>query len=423
MLVATIARMGLGLLTFVVLARYLGPTQFGVIATAMAYATFVSLATDYGLATSALRRASIAPPDAGRIVGDALAVKVLLALAALLVAIIAAAFAVPVTQLPIYACVFMGTLAYSFADLSMVVARAHRRFEVEAALVVSTSVVMLLGTGGVAAWTGSVSAAAGVFLATRLFYLAAVQWRLRCWLGPLAGMGRSVAEMRATLHASANYAVDNILTVLTSQIDVLLFALLLSSYEMGVYQAGARLVQVIVPFAVVLSTVYMPALSSAAAQPELKPFRRLSRRVTIEFAGLALVAGLAFTFVGPLITTHLYGDRYASLQPLWAGFGAYALLRFAAAGFGIQLVALNRITPRIVSQIAAAAAFVVATVLLLPGAHLRVAAWLLALIGAVNFAVLGLSLLRSDRRDTAVIASLVGLPLTALLLALLAGRM
>lgn len=419
MLVATIARMGLGLLTFVVLARYLGPESFGVIATAMAYATFVSLATDYGLAISTLRRASISPPDAGRIVGDALAAKALLTLAVLPVAIAITTFALPSAQLPVYACVFLGTLAYSFADLSMVVARAHSRFEVEAALVVSVSALMLLVTGGIAAWTGNINAAAIAFLITRLFYLAAAQWRMRIWLGPLSGMRRSVSQMQLTLRSGASYAVDNLLTVLTGQIDVLLFALILTSYEIGVYQAGARLVQVIVPFAVVLSTVYMPALSRASVHGDVAPFRLLSRRVTIEFGALALLAGLGFAIVGPVVTAHLYGERYAPLQPLWAGFGVYALLRFAAAGFGIQLTALNRIRPRVVSQVAAIIVFATAAWLLLPEGQLRVAAWLLALIGAVNFGVLGWSLWRDKRCDAIVGASLVGLPIIAMLIAMI----
>lgn len=420
MLVATMARMGFGLLTFVVLARYLGPEPFGVIATAMAYGTFVSLATDYGLAISALRRASVTPLDAGRIVGDALAAKAAVTAATLPLIFLFAAVAVPKPQINVYACVLAGTLAYSFADLSMVVARTHRRFEIEAALVLCGSGVMLLVTGGVAVWTGNVEHAAFAFLATRVSYLAAAFWCLRKWLGPLAGMRRSFDQMRITLRASASHAVDNFLTVLSGQIDVLLFALILTSYEIGVYQAGSRMVQVIVPIAVVLSTVYMPALSSAAADAHPAQFRQLSRRVTVEFTALAIMAGAGFVILGPLVTAHLYGESYAPMEPLWAAFGIYALLRFAAAGFGIQLAALGRIRPRVISQVAAIAVFVAATVLLLPGAPLRTAAWLLTLIGVVNFAVLGWSLWRDGRRDSLVGASLLGLPVAAVMIMLIA---
>ena len=43
---------------------------------------------------------------------------------------------------------------------------------------------------------------------------------------------------------SSSYAADNLLTTLSTQIDVLLFGTVLTLHDMGVYQSGARLVQV-----------------------------------------------------------------------------------------------------------------------------------------------------------------------------------
>lgn len=423
MLVATASRMGLGMLNFILIARFLGPVKFGVIATAVAYSTFVALATDYGLSTSALRKASIDVASARQIVGDALALKALLSALVLPFALVLMAGAIPLALLPVYCCVFAGTVAYSMADLSMVVMRARRRFDVEAGLVVSTSLVMLIAVGGVAAWSHDLLLTAAAFLGTRLFYLVVTQWRLRDWLGPIVDMRRSFAQMRRTLRDGAYYAIDNILTVLSGQIDVLLFAWMLTSYQMGIYQAGGRLVQVIVPFAVVLSTVYMPALAAAgAARDDGVQFGKLSRRVTMEFGLLAVMGGLGFVIVGPFFTDYFYGAQYAELRPLWVGFGAYAMMRFAAAGFGIQLIALNQIRPRIVSQIAAIGAFSAAALAFTPIFHLGVTSWLLALIGLVNFQILGWNLFQSNRSNRLLLVSMIGIPTLAFLLMILTGR-
>jgi O-antigen/teichoic acid export membrane protein len=388
MLVATVARMGVGLVTFILLARYLGPVQFGLIATAIAYATFAGIASDYGLATWALRNAGAEPAQASGIVGDALAVKTLL-MAAVLVPC-GALFAVLLSPFDtlIYALVFAGALAGSFADLALVGVRAHQRFDVEAKLAVGASIVWMLVVGGVAALTQDALASAAAFAATRIGYLLVVLVTLRGWIGTPARWRRSAGQVRTTLSGASAYAADSILTTVSGQVDVLLLGLLLAAQEMGIYQAGARLVQVIVPFAVVLSTVYLPAMAKAVSTGRNKDYAASRDRLTLEFTGLAILAGLGFALVGPSGTRLLYGDRYDALNPLWPGFAVFVILRFAAAAYGIQLVALGRIRTRIIAQLASIAIFVLSAMILLPMFRMAAASWLLALSSLVTFAVL-----------------------------------
>lgn len=385
MLVATAARMGLGLVTFVLLARFLGPAQFGVIATAMAYGSLLAMATDYGLATSALRLASMTPDRTGAIVGDAVAVKAALAVPTFAAALALVLWATPIAALGVVALIFLGTLAYSFADLMMVAVRAHRRFDVEAAVVVATSAVMLAVVGGVAAATRSLLPTALAFMATRLAYLVVVRIVLADWLEPLARLGRSLAAMRQTLRASAAYALDNLLTVLSGQIDVLVFATMLTTLDLGIYQAGARLVQVIAPFAVVLATVHLPALSSAVASGGAGAFRSNARRAMIEFSALGIAVGLAFAVLGPLLTRWFYGSAYAPLGPLWAGFAAYAMFRLAGAGFGVPLVALGKMKARILVNIISLISFAVLSFFLIPKLGIAASSWMLAALGGMTF--------------------------------------
>ena len=389
MLAATAARMGVGLVTFIVLARFLGPAPFGIIATAIAFAGFLGIATDYGLATWALRRAAARTEDAGAVVGDALALKAVLTLASALIGGAAMIAFVDADRWLVFVCAFAGTQAYAFADLAMIVARAHRRFDVEAKLVVATSVMMLALVGGAAAVTRSLEVAAIAFLVSRLAYLAIVLWRLRRVFAAPGLPGRGGTPLVATLRASSGYALDSILTTLSGQIDVLLFGALLSAHAIGIYQAGGRLVQVIVPFAIVFSTVYLPALSAAHAQAREADFRARAGRMILEFSGLAIVGGLGFAIAGPLATRLLYGHQYDQLQALWGGFGAFVLLRFTAAGYGVLMVALGRVRERIVSQLVAIALFAGATAWLLPRHGLGITSWLLALSAVPAFLIYG----------------------------------
>lgn len=403
MLAATAARMGLGLLTFVILARFLGPEQFGLIATAIAYSAFAGTITDYGLGTSSLR---LAAGDLGRlreVMAAAMAVKGALIVGVSAIGILALSFAAPHDRALVYIPVLLGSLAYSFGELMLVAARANRRFDVEAKIVLSSSVVLLLIVAGTALLTRSVAHIAVAFAISRIVYSAFVAINLRRWLGnPLKV---TAGEMRATMSASSSYAADNVLTTLSSQVDVLIYGAMLSLHAIGVYQSGARLVQVIIPIATVLSTVYLPGMVAALKNEQFGEFERHAKRLTWEFTALAVASAFGFAIIGPIVTNVLYGPRYADLDPLWIGFAIFALLRLTASAYGIQMVALGLIRTRVTAQACAIALLTISSLLLLPKFGLSATSWLLALSSTPPFILYAVSLWRARRQTSFIVHS------------------
>jgi len=365
-----------GLATFVLLAHSLGPAPFGHIATAIAYCGFASIVSDYGLGIWAQRSASAEQERASEIVTDALIAKLALSTVIGLVGI------VPVVVLGagffLYIMIFLGTIAAASADIAIVISRVNQRFDLEAKLVVGAGSLWLIIVGGVAWATRDVQASAIAFFVTRAGYFVACIGAVRR-IAPINYPGIRFTRIKRTLGGSSRYAIDSILTSLTSQIDVLLFGAALSKESAGIYQAGSRLVQVIVPFAVVLSSVYLTPLTASFTQKKLGEYRGLSCRVTLEFLALAIAGGVALVVLGPIISDKLYGRAYAPLLAMWPAFAIFASQRFLAAGFGIQLVALGDIQIRIISQIASFIIFVAATWIFLPRYGLNAAPWLLAL--------------------------------------------
>lgn len=396
MLAATAGRMGVGLLTFIILARFLGPENFGVIATALAYATFFCVVTDYGLAISALRNASAQPAEAATVVSDALSTKLVLTFVATIIGAALLIAIVPASRLGIFALIFFGASAYSYGDLAMVALRAHRRFGVEAAIVLGTSVLMLIISGGIAAATRSLEWSALAFAVSRALYLVITLMVLR--REKLTIFLRLAPEhIKRTLIGSSGFALDSILTALSSQVDMLLFGAMLTAHDIGIYQAGARLCQAIIPVAVVLSTVYMPALSAAAINGDNAGFRRASSRLALEFTVLAVVSGMAFAFLGPLVTHLLYGTRYDALIPLWPGFGAFVMLRFASAAYGIQLAALGKVKIRVINNVASMGLFLALSPEILHRFGLKATSNLVAFSATMNILILGLAMLKSNQ--------------------------
>lgn len=403
MLAATGARMGVGLLTFVILARYLGPEEFGLIAMAIAYSAFAGTITDYGLGTSSLR---LAAADIGRlkeVMAAAIAVKGLMITGVAAIGIVVLSFAAPQHRALVYIPILVGSLAYSVGELMLVSARAKRRFDVEAGIVLSSSVFMLLMVAGTAVITRSVTHIAFAFATSRVIYALFVAISLKRWIGNPRKV--SVGEIRMTVSASSSYAADNLLTTLSSQIDVLIYGAILSLHAIGVYQSGARLVQVIIPIATVLSTVYLPGMVAALKRDQFSEFDRHAKRLTWEFTALAVAFALGFAIIGPMLIHSLYGPKYADLSLLWTGFAIFVLLRLTASGYGIQLVALGLIRTRVAAQACAIALLSISSAVLLPRFGLSLTSWLLALSSTPPFILYALSLRRSRHNANFIVQS------------------
>lgn len=409
MLAATGTRMAVGMLTFIILARYLGPAQFGIIASAIAYTSFASTLSDFGFGVSGLRLASADIDRSAQIIGDAAATKIILFVLVTIIGGVIAVAVLPTAWLPVYALVHIGSTANGLCELLLIAARARRRFKLEARLVISSSTMMLLIFGGVTALTRDLTAAAGAFAFTRILYLMVIRFALREWLEPFAKMGRRWGDVRRVLGRSTGFAADSVLTLMAGQVDVLLFSAMMPVREFGVYQAGARLVQVFVSFAPVLSSVYLPGLSSASIKGDEEGFRSSSQHLTLEFAGLAVLGGLGFMFAGPFVTPLLYGAKYQSLASLWPGFAAFALLRFGASGFGIQLAALGHVRTRIFSSIISIACLSALAIVLLPRYGLSAAPFLLAAGALPSILILGTMLARDPRSSRVTWATLPAL--------------
>src|SRR5215831_18286084 len=79
-----------GLLTIMVLTRYLGPKEFGYYRTVLTYCAFAAVLADCGLYMINLREMSRAGADAGRVAGNALALRFVSSAGGLLIAAVVA---------------------------------------------------------------------------------------------------------------------------------------------------------------------------------------------------------------------------------------------------------------------------------------------------------------------------------------------
>jgi len=385
MAASLIIRMVVNLGVLVLIARGLGPTEFGFISTVFAYAGFAGLVTDFGFSVKTLRDIGAEPHRGASLLAASLSVKSLLTIPVVLAGLAAIAILpLPNASRIAGAMLGAGVLIGSIGELALVGYRSLNRFADETRLVLWTSVIYAAVIGVIMLSHGGVVMIGLGFLATRIgFALAAIHGARKLFPGqPITMSGGR--QILASLRGSVTWAVDNGINYLNAQIDSLVVVAVLGLTAAGIYQAGGRFVLAALAMGAVLTNVHIPALSAEAGSVRMSP---RERRMILEFLGVGGLFALFFVVCGPLLTHFLLGDKFAAVNVLWPGFGAFLIARYLAAAFGAALAAQGRPALRIAGQVAGIVTISVGFWLTLPRFGLLAAPWIMALGGVATTAI------------------------------------
>jgi O-antigen/teichoic acid export membrane protein len=377
---ATVLRLGGGLTSFLIQARFLGPYQFGVIGAAMTIAALTSLLSDFGLNTYAMHWGSAQPERRDFLIPLCVIVKAILSAMLLLPCLVWVHLSGFAADKQIAAALaIIGFLAAATGDVALVGLRVQSLFEKETIIVAWTTFVSLPLLIVVVIVSRDVLLTALAFAAGRAVYLVAALNAIRPTLAAFRTTPRGmVRDGVALLVSSKEYAVDLILTNCVNQIDVVIMSLFVDTVSIGLYMAATRLVQNGLPIVSMLATVYLPPLAGYHANAKTSDYPSVARRMNIEFFAVGIVACLCVIFIGPLATPIIFGPGYNAVRPLWPGFGVFVMLRILGTAYGTQLVAFGQIRWRVAAQIAALAFTCGALVLLLPVKGILAAPWILS---------------------------------------------
>lgn len=376
MAVSVLTRMGVGLLVFVLMARGLGPEAYGLVVTVMAYATLVSLVTDFGFASKTLRDIAADRPNGGQILNTSLNVKLYFTVMAM------AAGTVIILLLPMplqsrLSMIMLGSavLIAAVGDLSLTAYRAVGKFVAETWLALWTSAVHLVVIGWIALAHSDVVMLAIAFLVSRTVYtVLALRGSLR--LFPATGFTlQRPDKVLQTARGAWSWAVDSGLSYLNGQIDGFLIVLVFGLHSAGIYQAGARFVQGGLGLVSVIANIHIPRLSS---QPGLVGTHGQELKMVLEFSLFGLVGGLSLWLFGPFITEYLLGSQYSEVNSLWLGFGAFVFARYLTAALGVSLIARAQPKVRMTGQFVATVVAATGLLVIMPQQGVEVAPWIMA---------------------------------------------
>jgi len=332
---STAMRLGFGMLTFVVMARVLGPAQFGVLMLWLSVATLLALVANYGLTPYLLREIGAAPQSAPQVMAEVLSAKLLLTGGILLLAIAALPF-LDAGSRAVFLLLLGAQLADALTEFLNVGFRATNRFGHETRI---ASFAVLLQFGIVALllwWQPTPLMAAAAFLVSRLAVLLVTWLAQRRYFAALRPA--SPAQAWARLRATRSYAVDFGLQSLLGQVDSIVLNHFVGTAAVGLYQAGMRLFNGGAQAAGVLANVFLPRAAAAAeAKDGGHGLRRESSRVQWAFVGFGLVFGLALCGLAEPLVRLLFGAQYLGLIDVLPWFGLLFFVRFFASSWGVLL--------------------------------------------------------------------------------------
>ncbi len=320
LVVAKIVQGIFSLLATLVVARHLGPTDFGGLALALTTAAIVSGAATLGLEQIASRelasRRMLLPPRSLlllRLAGGALGSALMLALG------LSALFAPAVSSLLfILACVPLAQVG-DFAEWKLIAEGRGRR-------VAMVSTLMGPLAAGFRLWLAWRGAALPWFA-----WAAVLEWLLRSlllWLAlPRHGGGAAVAtgtfgkHAAALLRESAPMLLASIAVFMYMRIDQFMLGAMAGQAQVGLYSAVVSLSEVPLVLPTMLLRVALPAMARAddpaAADATLE---RLMRACFWLHSGGALVLAL----LAPWLVRLLFGEAYL------ASVGAFRVLVLSA---------------------------------------------------------------------------------------------
>lgn len=371
---STALRIASSVTVFLIVARVLGPASYGFFAITFTYATLVSLVTDYGFATQIPQKIGAEPERGGEFLGQALRGKTLLTgLAAILVIAGLAASGLNRDNVLVICVIGASVLLNAYADLMLTGLRSAGGYAEEAVELAFSWIVVVLLLVVAIFFEAEILGISATLLAARAIHVAAALWVVRRAGFRLAGWWRGPLG----LASGTPYAADSLLSVLTSQIDVILVSRLFTLEDTGIYQIGSRLVQGAISLSAALTGIHLPRGGFLRVR-DPRAYAMYERRIIAEFSLFGVLMATSLAIGGHAVVDLLLGPAYARANELWPGLAAFLFMRFLAAAVGVCFLVRGLVRMRIGAQFVCLA--VTVTLILFPGRFFGLAgvSWALA---------------------------------------------
>lgn len=340
MAVTTGVRLLTGVVLFVLLARKLGPTDFGLFAYWVTVTSLLCLLVDYGFTPKILREVAKEPESARKALGDALVTKIGFSICIFLaLTVVPFIFNLDSRDVILMFSLMVAAIGFSFGDFICAPFRALDSYGEETKIVVFTSIVHFVLVYGAAVLGLGLESIVIVFAISRVIYSCTSFISSFKVLGKPVWPKNKLACFIKEARDGFYYALDMGMANLYLQIDTVLIKLYLGSHAVGVYQAGAKLAQGFYTLPQIASNLYLPRIARVESNPP--QLEKVLRDSSVQLFVSGFIGYLVFTFGATFFQEVIFGPEYAELKDIFPLFGLLVFTRYYLASLGFAISGLG----------------------------------------------------------------------------------
>lgn len=328
-----------GLMTAMVLSRYLGVEGFGQFNYIFAFFYFFLTINDFGVNVIVVREISKRREKAGEIIGAMLSFKLILAVGSMLTAwaiirlmnfpeglknaLFVYTLILPVLALELPAAIFQALLKLEYPALIGIVNR-----------VLGFLLLMLM------VWTGyGLTALVGMLVLVETGSLLLILKHSRPFVRPIWRFKPQL--WKDVLRSSITLGVMGIFVAIINRAGFIMLERMTDLRQVGLYSAAHKVTSLLEAFPLmVMGTIY-PLMSRYAGE-DLDKLRALHKRSVFYLGLIALPMGVSITALSPFIVRMIFGEQFAQAGKALAILVWSAVFLYAALSSGNLLISMGR---------------------------------------------------------------------------------
>ena len=325
-------RLGTGFVLFILIARHLGPEEFGHYMFWYGTTVLCALLANYGLSNMLLKEVAQQPENVTKALSEALSLRLTLSAGIFLCAMLSS---MVVERPKLFLALLLAHLIEAISETLYVAYRALGHYARESQLAACVSIVQLIFVIGAVMTGQNTETIAIAYLAGKFAQLTLILPVSKRTFGAFS-VQTFYMTRKLAVRAKA-YAIDHLLVSTFGNIDSIVLRICAGVDTVGIYQSGMRIFQGGTLVAPILANVFLPEIAKQAMSQEKKP--RTIIALQIVFLTYGAIFGMVLAYFPELIVNLAFGESYSQLIALLPLFGLLFFVRFFAAAWGVILTA------------------------------------------------------------------------------------
>lgn len=345
--------------TFIIIAKSLGPEEFGKLSFVYALCSIMGIILDYGYSVSLLKDGVRKLKEFGGISINLIVVKVFF-YTVLTLLLIVCAFIYSDIAVSLVFVVWTSIALISFANLFSTFLRGNGSHGIDGLNSLFSNVAGVIYCLSLEPNSASISFANTFLFISIIYFSLTVLVFHFVFHYKVIIEGFSWIKVRNEFKVNFFFAVDSMVQRGFTFIDVIILGFFVNSTMLGIYQAGQKIMQGLLPGAIVISNVFLPLLSNYAGIKR----RKFSLLVIALSCVVGVALALSLYFMQAFIVRNFFGEQYIALERVLYLFSIIVLLKYISSGIALIVISLGKQRARFFCNVISIFIFVIISPLL-----------------------------------------------------------